>query len=167
MELQIACVALFALNLILVWKVPAHRTIGSLIFLILPLVTVFIPQPHFELDYYWWRVAGAGLIAAGLGLMVWVKLTTGRTILELGSTPAELAIKGPYEFFRHPVYLGVVFIQVGWWWLFAAVYSFYFGMFMAALIWLQGYLEEKLIMLPKFGDQFRDYQKSTGMFWVK
>jgi protein-S-isoprenylcysteine O-methyltransferase Ste14 len=167
MEIQIALVLLFALNLLLIWKLPAYRLAGAVVFLLLPLITVFFSQPRFELDYFWWRIAGGALIAAGVALMVWVKLSTGRTLLEIGQAPKEVVTAGPYGYLRHPVYLGVVFIQIGWWWLFAAVYSFYFGMFIVALIWLQGYLEEKLVMAKLFGDKFRDYQKTTGMFWVK
>jgi protein-S-isoprenylcysteine O-methyltransferase Ste14 len=167
MEIQIVVVLLFALNLVLIWKLPAYRPVGAAVFLVLPLVTVFFPQPQFELDYFWWRIAGAALIASGIALMAWVKQATGRTLLEIGSAPAELVTAGPYGYLRHPVYLGVIFIQVGWWWLWAAVYSFYLGMFIVGLIWLQGYLEEKLVMQKLFGDKFRDYRKTTGMFWVK
>ncbi|MFA5112681.1 MAG: methyltransferase [Candidatus Margulisiibacteriota bacterium] len=167
MEIQIVFVLLFALNLWLIWQFPAYRTVGSGLFLLLPLGTVFFPQPQFALDYFWWRIAGAALIVAGAGLMAWVKMAAGRTLLEIGQVPAGIATAGPYGYLRHPVYLGVIFIQVGWWWLWAAVYSFYFGMFIVGLIWLQGYLEEKLVMQKQFGDKFLDYQKTTGMFWVK
>jgi protein-S-isoprenylcysteine O-methyltransferase Ste14 len=167
MEIQIVLVLLFALNLALVWRLPAYRLVGAALFLLLPLVTVFFPQPQFELDYFWWRIAGSALIAAGTGLMVWVKQTTGRTLLDLGRTSNEIVTAGPYSYLRHPVYLAVVFIQVGWWWVWAGVYSFYFGMFIVALIWLHGYFEEKWLMAPKFGQQFSEYKKTTGMFWVK
>lgn len=65
------------------------------------------------------------------------------------------------------MYLGLIFVWVGWWWVWAAVYSFYFGMFILALAWIQGYLEEKLVLEKKFGDKYREYRRQTGMFWVK
>ena len=74
---------------------------------------------------------------------------------------------GPFAFVRHPVYLGLVFIFVGWWWAWAAVYAFYFGMFILALIWINAYLEEKIILMKAFGQKYSEYKQQTGMFWVK
>jgi protein-S-isoprenylcysteine O-methyltransferase Ste14 len=39
-------------------------------------------------------------------------------------------------------------------------------MFILAMIWLQGYLEDK-IMEKKFGAKFAAYRRETGMFWIK
>ncbi len=170
MGIQILFVCLFALNLLLIWlseKFPWYRLPGSFIFTFLPLLPVFFDQPRFELDYFWWRVAGAALIILGIALVVWAKSVVGKVLTSLGETPGELTTSGPYQFFRHPMYLGLIFVWVGWWWVWAAVYSFYFGMFILALAWIQGYLEEKLVLEKKFGDKYREYRRQTGMFWVK
>ncbi|MBU1935618.1 hypothetical protein KKF04_06180, partial [Patescibacteria group bacterium] len=74
---------------------------------------------------------------------------------------------GPYNWLRHPQYLSAIFIFIGWWWIFAAVYSFYFGMIIIATIWLNAYLEEKILLQKKFGQKYAEYQISAGMFWVK
>jgi protein-S-isoprenylcysteine O-methyltransferase Ste14 len=60
-----------------------------------------------------------------------------------------------------------MFVLVGWWWVFAAVYSFYFGMLVLALLWLQGYFEEKLVLEKKYGSVYLAYKQQTGMFWIK
>lgn len=161
MGIQILFVLLFALNILLVTlseRFQWYRLPGSSIFAYLPLLTVFFEQPRFELDHFWWRVAGVVTIALGIALVIWAKRAIGTV---------ELATSGPYQFVRHPIYLGLIFVWVGWWWAWAAVYSFYFGMFILALAWIQGYLEEKLDLDKKFGDRYREYRSQTGMFWVK
>ncbi|MFA4843881.1 MAG: methyltransferase [Candidatus Margulisiibacteriota bacterium] len=166
---QLLVVLIFALNLALLWsdKLAWWRLPGSLICAVLPLVTVFIPQPSFELDYFWWRIVGGVAIVAGAALIVWAQMALGRGLTNIGGTPAKLVTEGPYAFFRHPIYLGLIFVWVGWWWVFAAVYSFYGGMFILAAIWLQGYFEEKFVLEKSFGSKFKEYRQQTGMFWVK
>jgi methanethiol S-methyltransferase len=167
LPIQIIFVGLFALNLYPLWKTGRYRLPGNFFFLCLPLVTPFLDQPRFALDYFWWRAAGLIAVMLGAALLVWTQRSLGKVFANIGEPPAALATSGPYELFRHPFYLGLIFIFVGWWWLWAAVYAFYFGMFILALIWVQGYLEEKLVLEKKFGDRYREYKKDTGMFWVK
>jgi protein-S-isoprenylcysteine O-methyltransferase Ste14 len=144
-----------------------YRLPGSFIFAYLPLFPVVFDQPRFELDHFWWKVAGVVAIVAGILLIVWAKRSIGRVLTNIGEMPQELVTSGPYQYLRHPVYLGLIFVLVGWWWIWAVVYSFYFGMFILALIWIQGYLEEKLVLEKKFGDKYREYRRQTGMFWIK
>ena len=115
--------------------------------------SVFIGQPRFDLDFYWWRVAGFVAIFLGIGLFAWAR--------------KSVIFTGPYQYVRHPLYLAEIFIFVGWWWVWAAVYSFYFGMFILAIIWLQAWLEEKLLLVPKYGAKYLEYRQQTGMFWIK
>jgi protein-S-isoprenylcysteine O-methyltransferase Ste14 len=56
---------------------------------------------------------------------------------------------------------------VGWCWVWAAVYSFYFGLIILALHWIAAYLEEKLTLEKLFGKDFACYRQNTGMFWIK
>lgn len=173
MNWQIILVVLFAFNMVFIWlaallnKFGWYRLPGSFIFAYLPLLGVFMAQPRFELDYFWWRVAGVLSMCAGIVLLIWAKRFIGRVISNLGDPPGELKTSGPYQYVRHPMYLGLVFIYVGWWWVWAAVYSFYSGMFILMQVWLHAYLEEKLVLEKAFGDKYRQYRRRTGMFWVK
>jgi protein-S-isoprenylcysteine O-methyltransferase Ste14 len=169
--IQILIVLLFALNLSLLWLAHFQKSFGwyrfpgNALFILLPLAGAFFAQPLFELDYFWWRIAGAAAVILGSALIGWALLTAG-PVFPI-SVPKELKTDGPFAFVRHPVYLGLVFIFVGWWWVWAAIYSFYFGLFILALIWVNAYLEEKLILAKSFGSQYGEYQRQTGMFWVK
>ncbi|MFH1826011.1 MAG: isoprenylcysteine carboxylmethyltransferase family protein [bacterium] len=164
MKIQIWILLIFALNLLVIWaaifkeQLAWDRPLGSLLLFVLPLLTVLFDQPKFALDYFWWYPAGILAVVMGIGIVIWA----GRELKGQG-----FVCSGPYAYVRHPQYLGLIFIVVGWWWLWAAVYSFYFGMFMLAMIWIQAYFEEKLILEKQFGDQYRDYRRHTGMFWVK
>jgi protein-S-isoprenylcysteine O-methyltransferase Ste14 len=171
MLIQIIIVLLFALNLGLIWLgrfqkfLNWYRYPGGAFFVLLPLSGVFFSQPFFELDFFWWRIAGAAAIILGAALIVWALRVAG--LMFPAGEPSELKTDGPFALVRHPVYLGLVFIFVGWWWLWAAVYSFYFGMLVLALIWTNAYLEEKLVLDKAFGRQYAEYRSQTGMFWVK
>ena len=132
----------------------------SLIFVLclVGFLSVKLPQPRFQLDFYWFWLAGFLAIVLGLAIYVWAKLQLKND---------GLVTAGPYHFVRHPQYLGIIFILIGWWWVWAAVYAFYYGLFIISAIWLVAYLEEKLILVKSFGDQFQQYRQQTGMFWFK
>ncbi|MFA6431596.1 MAG: methyltransferase [Candidatus Margulisiibacteriota bacterium] len=173
MKIQLFFVILFALNQGFLWltltnkSLRSFKTLGAILFVLIPFLPVFFGQPRFELDYFWWRVSGPIAILMGsvfiyLGYMEFKK--NSASILDI---PKKLVDSKVYAHIRHPQYLGLIFIFVGWWWIWAAVYSFYFGMFILALIWIQGYLEETIILSKAFGKKFIDYKNRTGMYWIK
>ncbi|MFH1577099.1 MAG: methyltransferase [Candidatus Margulisiibacteriota bacterium] len=173
MQIQWLVLGLFALNMLICWltllskKFQWYQFIAGLIFIVLPLLTVFTDQPRFELDFYWWNIAGFVAIALGLVVSLWARVEFIKAGVKLEVLPDKLITSGPYQFVRHPQFLGLVFIWVGWWWVWSAVYAFYFGMFILALTWLEALLEEKLVFEKQFGQQYRDYKAQTGMFWIK
>ncbi len=169
MRIQMVFVALFVLNMVLIWsaKLAWYRVPGFLIFLVTPFLMVFSRQPRFELDHFWWRVAGIAAMAIGLGIALWAGIEFKKASMRVSDPPREMITTGPYHFVRHPQYVGLIFMWVGWWWVWSAVYAFYFGMLILILIWIEAYLEEKFILEKKFGEQYRKYRAETGMFWIK
>jgi protein-S-isoprenylcysteine O-methyltransferase Ste14 len=157
----------FALNLFLLWRFFWYKIPGFLLLLILPLSMVFFKQPNFELDFFWWQVGGVALILIGSIIFVLAFSEFKKNNLPLFGLPETLVTTGLYQYLRHPQYLGVIFVLVGWWWVWAKAYAFYFGMFVLAMIWIQGYLEEKLILEKRFKDKYQKYHQQTGMFWIK
>lgn len=165
MIIQIIFLVLFALNLLSIWatvflkKCEWYRIPGFVIVVLIPLLTVFFDQPRFELDFFWWRIAGVALAVLGIAILIWARFDF--------NLQRQVRRDGPYQYVRHPQYLGMIFIYAGWWWIWSAVYSFYLGMFILAMVWLQAYLEEKLILEKLFADQYREYRLGAGMFWIK
>jgi protein-S-isoprenylcysteine O-methyltransferase Ste14 len=142
------------------WSWPVCGPLTS----ILPFLMVFPEQPRFELDFFWWRVAGLVAIALGVAVYIWAVYEFKKVGWEEGK---KLVDTGPFQFVRHPMYLGTIFVYVGWWWAWAAVYAFYLGMIILAAIWFQAYLEEKIFLEKTFGDKYVEYRRKTGMFWIK
>lgn len=166
MIIQLVFVGAFALNIFLLWLVLQTKKNlwyafwSGQVMIWLPLVTVFFNQPRFELDYFWWRIAGVVALVLGIALRRWA-------IAQFKKGSSGLITSGPYALLRHPLLLSMIIIFVGWWWIWAAVYSFYFGTLIIAAIWAHAYLEEKISLTKKFGDKYRQYRQQTGMFWVK
>lgn len=106
-------------------------------------------------------------VMIGFGLLIWAVREFKRAGLQVLDIVPQLIASGPYQFVRHPQYLGLIFIYVGWWWWWSAVYAFYFGMFILVLIWIQAYFEEKFILERQFGRQYQEYRREIGMFWIK
>ena len=145
------------------------RPICGIILSFLPFLTVFFGQPLFQLDYFWWKISGVVAIIFGFGILglSYYEMKRQGAVMRFKEDPGSFVKTGPYQYVRHPYYLGLVFVWVGWWWIWAAVYSFYLGMIILALLWIQAYLEEKYILNKQFGDEYRKYKQVTGMFWIK
>lgn len=174
MQIQLIFILIFFLNMCLIWltvftkKFEWYRIPGVMVFTVIPFLTVFPEQPNFHLDYFWWRIAGFVSVAMGFLLFVWALSEFKKMgIRSLDIVPDFLVFSGPYKFIRHPQYLSLILIYVGWWWIWAAVYAFYFGMAFLVLIWIEAYLEEKFILQKLFESEYKKYRKVAGMFWLK
>ncbi|MBU0573224.1 MAG: isoprenylcysteine carboxylmethyltransferase family protein [Candidatus Margulisbacteria bacterium] len=162
MLLQFILIGVCLLGMALMWaKNLRLAQLGFVLWVAAPWIMPFMEQPRFW-DIAIWQMWGAVAIAGGLVLAVWATLQ-----LKKEASSGKLVMTGPYKHIRHPLYLGLVFVYVGLCWVMSAIYSFYFGLIVLAIIWLQAYLEEKIYLAPKFGDEFINYKKASGMFWFK
>jgi len=174
MKIQLLFLGLFALNMLVCWLITVvakkfewYRLPAALIFFAIPLLTVFSNQPRFNLDYYWWKIVGIAAIILGLAILGWVRFEFYKAGMWAKVIQEKLITTGPFKLIRHPQLLALVFIFVGWWWVWSAIYSFYFGMIILALVWIEAFLQEKFILEKSFGDQYKEYRQQTGMFWIK
>jgi protein-S-isoprenylcysteine O-methyltransferase Ste14 len=75
--------------------------------------------------------------------------------------PEFLVTHGPYQWVRHPQYVGVVIGFIGWALLQGGVYSLLFSPVLFLLFRSEAYLEESHVLEPKFGDEFRRFKEQV------
>lgn len=109
------------------------------------------------------RIAGLGLGAAGLVLLVWAIITlrrAGTTVLpDTGAT--ALVTDGPFRFRRNPIYLADMIILLG-------IAELTRNLWLVLLTPVFGILVTWLAILPeerhleaRFGDAYREYKERT------
>ena len=111
------------------------------------------------------RMAGAGLLLAGVGLNLWAlaerrRRTAGTFALE---RPEELVITGPYAITRHPMYVGWWLIQLGAGtlagssWVLATLPA-------ELLVEHRGVLGEEAMLAELFGRSYHDYAERVPRY---
>jgi protein-S-isoprenylcysteine O-methyltransferase Ste14 len=116
----------------------------------------------------WARWLGVGLGALGDILSWWVFSNLGNNVTPTVVTrkKAQLVTSGPYRWIRHPLYVMGLMVFIGFAlgaenWFIALMASLGF-----ALLSIRA-REEEARLIEKFGDQYRNYMKSTGRFVPK
>jgi len=105
-----------------------------------------------------------GLIIGGFGLYLMVEFVI--TNKNIGKTEMEdLYTDGVYGFVRHPGYLGIIFMFIGWSFIWKAVYCIILSpLILLHVIWVSKF-EEKIILSPQFGEEYGIYKKNTPAFF--
>lgn len=142
---------------------------AALIDLGLILAVVYVIQPEwmastgFEVPV-WVRWLGSGLALAGLVLRGWAHMALGNEYAwYMRIQPAhQLVTTGPYQYIRHPMYTAALSLTAGIAvgtanWLIGAL------LILPAVLTLAWRLDaEEAMLLEKFGDDYRAYQRHTG-----
>lgn len=113
----------------------------------------------------WVRWTGAGMVVAGLALLIWAHQTLGASFsgnLEVREQH-RLVTNGPYHWIRHPIYSAILLWSAG---LALITASWFLGLIPIAFA---GFFtarapNEERMMVEAFGDQYRAYMKQTGRF---
>lgn len=137
--------------------VPAQHLLSGLI-VILPLLTQARPTP------VWVFVVGSALFCAGGALGLWSVAAMGKN---RAASPepvpgGELVATGPYQWVRHPMYLGMGLSLAGWVCLTGSHLGMWMLIPMAAVLMGKARVEETLLLgrHPGYGD----YASRTGRF---
>jgi len=131
-----------------------------------------IPYP-FDLVIYALQIISLGMLfyttrfidsMEFLGVRQVLRAIKGEYNLDDLDEKSSLRIEGPYTYSRHPLYLySILFLG------FRPVMSFfYFFAFIAMVLYFYvgAYYEEKKL-LAQFGEQYKEYSKSTGKIFPK
>jgi protein-S-isoprenylcysteine O-methyltransferase Ste14 len=118
----------------------------------------------------WWvldgnavRWLGVFLYVAGGALRIWPVFVLGRRFSGLVAIQPghELVTGGPYRFIRHPSYLGMIILMLGW----ALAFRSVPGVILAALVippLIARIRSEEALLRTEFGDQYDDYCRRTS-----
>lgn len=126
--------------------------VAQLVLFVLLVVALFLGPGLTRLG---WIVA-----AAGLALGVWAGMTMGRflTPFPRPRRDAELVVRGPYRFLRHPLYVGGVLFAAGLSLVFS-VYALALTAVLAAFWVAKARLEER--HLSEQFPAYADYRRRT------
>lgn len=126
-------------------------------------VTEWAYLDHAEKNSLILTLTGAFLLAAGIGIRVWAIQTLGKhfTATVTLTDNHQLVRSGPYQWVRHPSYLGAFMAIVGCPLFLNAIWAT--GIAIIAMViayYLRIGVEEKMLS-SYFGEQYKDYSKQT------
>lgn len=138
---------------------PVGCIISLVLFIIAAWVNHSLGNPQMLSRAFVLKVVGVILIITGLGLHFWSMWTLRRWWHE-----NELCVRGPFRWFRHPLYAGwLTFVLPG--------ISFYmnswillFSVVLAHVVWHILVRTEEDMLLVVFGERYKSYAVKTGRF---
>lgn len=109
------------------------------------------------------RIAGLGLGAAGVVLMVWALITLrrARTTIMPNEAASALVTNGPFRFRRNPIYLADMLILLGVAELLRNIWLVLLTPAFGLLVTWLAILPEERHLEARFGDAYREYKERT------
>lgn len=138
--------------------------LGPLIMVVPWIVMPFLAQPHIVgLIRIGIFVIGILLLVAFLLITIWATPSIAPAAKKGGDEldPEFLVVKGPYKWVRHPQYLAIVFGIIGLALLLGGLYSILLCPVSFLLFRSEAYLEENLVLEPKFGEEFQQFKQKV------
>lgn len=117
----------------------------------------------------WLRWTGVVIALLGFALLQWAQITLGRS---WSDTPRMMneqthVTSGPYHFVRHPIYTAFLLI-LGSTLLVSANWLIGLSWLGMTLLEISSRIQyEENLMIEFFGDQYREYMKTTGRIFPK
>jgi len=124
--------------------------------------------------FYREAIAGFILLRAAIGtpivlLSFYFETKAHRALRKAHSHPKEikkLITTGIYSKIRHPIYLGRMFINLGFLIIFPILPMAFVSIFFIVIWYLMAFYEER-ILIKKFGKNYKKYKKKVPMFIPK
>ena len=133
--------------------------------LAIPILTSSFLEPYFGtisfFREYWLGFLFAGIIFLGLGIKLGRSTLSTNKIRGLAKGNYRLITDGPYEIVRHPMYAAWASSFIGLAMICDSYISLIIWPFLLILLGFEGYLEEKLLLIPKFGEKYKEYKKKV------
>jgi protein-S-isoprenylcysteine O-methyltransferase Ste14 len=127
------------------------------LFLVLPLVAGLAERFGWTRELSaMWNIAGAVVLAVGLGLGGWAMITNAyfSTAVRIQSDRGQtVCCTGPYRFVRHPGYLGFILQSLGTPFVLGSLWALIPGITAAALMIIRTSLEDRMLQAELVGYQ--------------
>lgn len=114
------------------------------------------------------RWAGVGVVAVGLGCLVWTLVSLGRNLTDTVVTrrASTLVTHGPYRYVRHPFYGSVTLVLLANSVVAANWFIAVCCIAVIALLVVRTDREEHLLV-ARFGNAYQEYMARTGRFFPR
>jgi len=103
---------------------------------------------------------GLSLFLIGISMRLMGKKTLRKYYSYGLKTPEKLIKQGIYKHVRHPIYLAMLLYTAGIPLIFSSIYGFMLTLGFIPLVLYRIRIEEKML-IEKFGDEYREYMKTT------
>ncbi len=116
----------------------------------------------------WLRWVGVGIVTLVIPLAYWSTRAIGNNVTRTVVTREdhELITHGPYRWVRHPLYaVGILFFSGLS--LIAANWFMATTLALALVLVILRIPREEAMLIERFGDAYRDYQRRTGRFFPR
>ncbi|MFX1257685.1 MAG: methyltransferase family protein [Promethearchaeota archaeon] len=139
------------------------RTITIILFPILN--SSFFVEFNGQISYFreywiWFLILGIIIIIVGIKLIKSTLNVNKYKGFKKGDY--QLITEGPYEIMRHPMYSfwALIFLSLAF--IFDSFISLILSPFVMLFLGFEGFLEEKYILIPKFGEKYENYIEKTS-----
>ncbi len=131
--------------------------------ILLPIGILFLRTELSLWDYI--SIAAGGILT----IIFVVSLVSTHKIEQAHMKPNDvdkLITDGPYSIVRHPNFTGIIFMNIAYLsffrtlWLIPPICVFF-------VLWYFEARSEESVLIAKFGEAYRNYMKTTGMFFPK
>lgn len=179
--ITVILITIFLLNYLLYWifflKTERKRSKGwdnytkiyliiwALPIIIIPIITSSFFSPYFDTITYFQQFWIFSLLLGIVFLVFAINL--GRLTMKKNKIRGfakgkyHLITEGTYEIMRHPMYASWALIFFGLTLFFDSLISLIITPFLMLFLAIAGFIEEKKLLLPQFGEKYEEYKEKT------
>lgn len=181
--ITIILVGIFLLNFFLYWiiflaterKISKFWDIYTIIYLtiwcssivLIPIITSSFFAPIFGTKSYFHELSFRMLFSILGIVLVLLALKFGNSVMKINKLRGlakgkhQLITNGPYKIMRHPMYTSWAALFLGLALIFDSFIALIITPFFLFLLELEGFLEEKYLLISQFGEKYEKYKKKT------
>ncbi|MFX1501783.1 MAG: methyltransferase family protein [Promethearchaeota archaeon] len=121
----------------------------------------YFPYNYSYFQYYWIFFTLVGIVFIIIGINFAKRARKLYKVKPLDESNSKLITYGIFRLIRHPIYSGWVLIFIGASIISDSLISLIISVIFFILIEVNTMIEEKLILIPKYGKAYENYKKKT------